>query len=57
MKTKLTLNKTEMRQLLIQIIPPEFFPQGATITNFEVTGYPIKEYEIYIETKEIAEEI
>ena len=50
MKTKLTMDKNEMKQLLSKIVPPEFFPKGAIITDFEVRGYPIKEYEITIET-------
>jgi hypothetical protein len=51
MKTKLTMNKIEIMELLKVIVPAQFFPKGACVTDFEVKGYPIKEYEITIETE------
>lgn len=50
MKTILSLNKIEMREFLSKIIPPEFFPPGAVVTDFESMGYPEREYKITIET-------
>ncbi len=52
MKTTLLLNKVEFLELLKKIVPTEFMPKKPFDLDFQVHGYPVKEYEITMEEKE-----